>query len=288
MYTPANAADSSSLWNIASRPIQNQHHPLLAFRPRFGGAGECDENSTPIRIPSMSELLLLLGDALPGTPLTSGHTRRQAMQLSGEALTCTTIEERMGAGFLPKLDAAGRFGANEIYDGWSTLTYTSTSDCSSSDATSSPTDLHKVPKIRRRATITTPYLRRDCAKVLHEWFLANQDRPYPSAEEKLELEKASVRSQAYVPHALLQAGFALGNLDSAVELCVCREQHQSKSETGFSTLDDGSHGSTKSGRCPMGEPHANLQLEPTAHVQTHATDSRSAHGICPCCHGHRH
>jgi len=204
MYAPANAADSSSLWNIASRPIQNQHHPLLAFRPRFGGAGEGDENSMPMSIPSMSELLLLLGEALPGTPLTSGHTRRHAMQLSGEAMTCTTIEERMGAGFLPELHAAGRFGANEIYkihDACSLSTYTS--DCSSSDATSSPTPPHKVPKIRRRATITTPYLRRDCAKVLHEWFLANQDRPYPSAEEKLELEKVSVRSQACVPHFLL-------------------------------------------------------------------------------------
>ena len=219
-----------------------------------------------MNIPSMSELLLLLGEALPSTPLTSGHTRRQAMQLSGEAMTCTTIEERMGAGFLPKLHAAGRFGANEIHDGWSILTYTS--DGSSSDATSSPTALHKMPKIRRRATITTPYLRRDCAKVLHEWFLANQDRPYPSAEEKLELEKVSVRSQACVPHFLLQAGFALGNLDSAVELCACREQHQSKSETGFSTLDDGSHGSTKSGRCPMGEPRANLQLRAR---RTHST-----------------
>ncbi len=56
-----------------------------------------------------------------------------------------------------------------------------------------------------------PALRRDCATVLHEWLLANQDRPYPSAEEKLELEKVSVRSQAYVPHVLLQARFALGN-----------------------------------------------------------------------------
>ena len=47
---------------------------------------------------------------------------------------------------------------------------------------------------RRRPKFATPYLRRDCAKVLNEWFTANLHRPYPSAEDKLELQKKSVRT----------------------------------------------------------------------------------------------
>ena len=58
--------------------------------------------------------------------------------------------------------------------------------------------------MRRRTKITTPYLRRDCAKVLQEWFLANLDRPYPSAEDKLVLEQKSVRPSFVGPTSLRQ------------------------------------------------------------------------------------
>ena len=46
----------------------------------------------------------------------------------------------------------------------------------------------------RPPKMTMPYLRRECSKVLNDWFSANLDTPYPSTQVKLELQRTSVRS----------------------------------------------------------------------------------------------
>ena len=111
------------------------------------------------------------------------------------------VEDRSwtGMALLPTLPPAVRFGkqsspsdttmpAHPRSEVHTLLTYTSDGTSTISAALSI-----KLPPMRRRSKISTPYLRRDCAKVLNEWFAANLHRPYPSADEKLELEKISVR-----------------------------------------------------------------------------------------------
>jgi len=100
-------------------------------------------------------------------------------------LPSTDIEDRT-SGNEPHQDELGLLKNNAI-DELGLLKHSDTSDENSDTL---PTTR------RRRPKFTTPYLRRDCSKVLNEWFSANLDRPYPSAEEKLELERKSVRFAA--------------------------------------------------------------------------------------------
>ena len=46
----------------------------------------------------------------------------------------------------------------------------------------------------RNKLVSTPYLRKDRAKVLRDWFEANLDKPYPSPQMKRELQERSVSS----------------------------------------------------------------------------------------------
>jgi hypothetical protein len=49
---------------------------------------------------------------------------------------------------------------------------------------------------RKTKQVSTPYLRKDRAKILRDWYEANLDKPYPSPEEKRMLQAKSV---AYHP-----------------------------------------------------------------------------------------
>ena len=66
--------------------------------------------------------------------------------------------------------------------------------------------------------MTMPYLRRECSKVLNDWFSANLDKPYPSTQVKRELQRTSVRSykiRAPAQHPLVRP-FATHNRYSII------------------------------------------------------------------------
>jgi len=57
----------------------------------------------------------------------------------------------------------------------------------------------------RNKLVSTPYLRKDRAKVLRDWFEANLDKPYPSPQMKRELQERSGATAVQIRNWFLNA-----------------------------------------------------------------------------------